>query len=60
MNLKYFKFKMPSNLLSQVMWGRGVVVITTTQLRSTNPELRFCTGSNSTRGESEIHNDEDL
>ena len=51
---------MPSNLLSQVMWGRGVVVITTTQLRSTNPELRFCTGSNSTRGESEIHNDEDL
>ena len=51
---------MPSNLLSQVMWGRGVVVITTTQLRSTNPELRFCTGSNSTCGESEIHNDEDL
>ena len=38
----------------------GVVVITTAQLHSTKPELRFCTGSNSARGVSEICNGEDL
>ena len=27
---------------SFVMWCRGVVVITTAQLHSTKPELRFC------------------
>ena len=31
-----------------------VVVITTTQLHSTKPELRFCAGSNPARGMSEI------
>ena len=30
--------------------SRGVVVITTAQLYSTKPELRFCTGSNPVRG----------
>ena len=39
---------------------RGVVVITTRQLQSTKPELRFCTGSNPTRGASEIGDGEDL
>ena len=39
---------------------RGVVVITTRQLQSTKPELRFCTGSNPTRGVSEIGDGEDL
>ena len=39
---------------------RLVMVITTAQLHSTKPELRFCTGSNSARSMSEIHNDEDL
>ena len=29
---------------------RGIVVITTAQLHSTNSELRFCAGSNSARG----------
>ena len=29
---------------------RGVVVITTAQLHSTKPELRFCAGSNPARG----------
>ena len=29
---------------------RGVVVITTTQLHSTKPELSFCAGSNPARG----------
>ena len=33
-----------------VMWRRGVVVITTAQLHSTKPELRFCAGSNPARG----------
>ena len=41
-------------------WRRGVVVITTTQLYSTKPELRFCTGSNPAHGVSEIHDGEDL
>ena len=32
------------------MWRRGIVVITTAQLHSTEPELRFCAGSNAARG----------
>ena len=39
---------------------RGVVVITTAQLHSTQPELKFCAGSNPARGVSEIHDGEDL
>ena len=42
-----------------VMWRRGVVVITTAQLHSTKPELRFCTGSNPACGVSEIRDGED-
>ena len=42
------------------MWRRGVVVITTAQLHSTKPELRFCAGSNPARGVSEIRDGEDL
>ena len=42
------------------MWHRGVVVITTAQLHSTKPELRFCAGSNPARGVSEIYDGEDL
>ena len=38
----------------------GVVVITTAQLHSTKPELRFCAGSNPARGVSEICDGEDL
>ena len=38
----------------------GVVVITTTQLHSTKPELRFCAGSNPARGVSEIRDGENL
>ena len=41
-------------------WRRGVVVITTAQLHSTKPELRFCAGSNPARGVSEICDGEDL
>ena len=36
------------------------MVISTAQLHSTNPELRFCAGSNSARNVSEIRNWEDL
>ena len=42
------------------MWCHGVVGITTAQLHSTKPELRFCTGSNPACDVSEIHNGEDL
>ena len=38
----------------------GVVVITTTQLHSTEPELKFCTGLNSACSVPEIQNGEDL
>ena len=38
----------------------GVVVITTAQLHSTKPELRFCAGSNPAHGVSEIRDGEDL
>ena len=42
------------------LWRRGVVVITTAQLHSTKPELRFCAGSNPDRGVLEIRDGEDL
>ena len=45
---------------TRVTGAVGVVVITTAQLHSTNPELRFCAGSNSARGVSEIRDGEDL
>ena len=37
-----------------------VAIITTAQLHSTKLELRFCVGSNSARGVSEIRDGEDL
>ena len=37
-------------LFFMLMWRRGVVVITTEQLRSTKPELRFRAGSNPAHG----------
>ena len=42
------------------MWRCGVMVVTTTQLHSTKPELRFCAGSNPARGVLEIRDAEDL
>ena len=42
-------------------WRRGVVVvITTAQLHSTKPELRFCVGSNPAHSMLEIREGEDL
>ena len=41
-------------------WRRGVVIIAAAQLHSTAPGLRFCAGSNPTRGMSEIRDGEDL
>ena len=43
-----------------IVWRRGVVVVTTAQLHSTKSELKFCGGSNPARGVSEIRNGEDL
>ena len=42
------------------MWHRGVVFITTAQLNSSKPDLRFCEGSNPARGVSEIRDGDDL
>ena len=47
-------------MLFWIKWRRGVVVITTAQLHSTKPELRFCAGSNPARGVLEICDGEDL
>ena len=43
-----------------VMWHCGVVVITTAQLHSTKPKLRFCAGSKPAHAMSEIRDGEDL
>ena len=47
-------------IVKQMVWRRGVVVITTAQLHSTKPELRFRAASNPARGMSEIRDGEDL
>ena len=41
-------------------WHRGIVVITTAQLHSNKPELKFCAGSKPARGVPEIRDGEDL
>ena len=41
-------------------WHRGVVIITTAQLHSTNPKLMVCAGSNPARDVSEIRDGENL
>ena len=46
--------------VKQHLWHCGVVVITTTQLHLTKPELTFCTGSNPARSVSQIRDGEDL
>ena len=43
-----------------LQWCCDVVIITTVQLHSTKPELRFCTGSNPACGMLEICDGEDL
>ena len=53
-------WKLPEYGIPYSLWCRGVVIITTAQLYSTKPELRFCTGSFLGRGMSDIHNGEDL
>ena len=42
------------------LWGRGALVITTTQLHLTKPELRFCAGSDPAGGVQKIPDVEDL
>ena len=49
-----------TNPVFQSLGCRGVVVITTAQLHSTKPELRFCAGSDPARSVSEICDGEDL
>ena len=42
------------------LWRHGVVAITTEQLHLSNPEHRFCAGSNPAVGVSESRGGEDL
>ena len=51
---------MESRYCINVQWRHAIVVITTVQLHSTKPELRFCANSNPARGVSEIRDGEDL
>ena len=53
------KYYIDNSILDQ-LWRRSIVVITTAQLHSTKPELRFCAGSNPARCVSEICDGEDL
>ena len=61
---KYFKSVSkvpPKQIIDEVLlWCHGVMVINTAQLHSIKPELRFCAGSNSALGVSEIRDGEDL
>ena len=43
-----------------ILFKIGVMVITTAQLHSSKPKLRFCAGSNPDRNMSKICDDEDL
>ena len=47
-------------LFFMLMWRHGVVVVTTEQLRSTKPELRFCAGANTAHGVSGLREGEYL
>ena len=49
-----------TGIKNTIEWRCGVVVITTAQLHSTKPELKFCPGSNPAHGMSEIRDGEDL
>ena len=44
--------------IPELFWRHDAVVITTAQLHSTKPELRFCPGSNPARSVLEIRDDE--
>ena len=46
--------------VSVAWWCCGVVVITTAQPHSAQPELKFCAGSNPVHSVSEISDGEDL
>ena len=48
-----------NQIWNRMPWPRGVVVITTAQFHSAKPELRFCAGSNPSRGVSEFRDGED-
>ena len=52
--------KMLLTQVSVVLLCHGIVVITTAQLHSTKPELRFCTGSSPACSMSGIQDSEDL
>ena len=55
LNIKFIQYFEDGTL-----WRRGAAVITTAQLHSTKPKLRFYAGSNPAHGVLEIRNGEDL
>ena len=58
--LEIVGWKQSANRSKKPSWHRDVVAITTGQLHSTKPELRFCAGLNPACGVSEIHDRGDL
>ena len=58
--LRLIRLKSKSFVQNVANRRRGVVVVTSAQLHSAKPELRFCAGSNPARGVSEIYDGEDL
>ena len=46
--------------LSKKTWCHGAVVISTAQLHSSKPEVKFCAGSNPASSKSKIRDGEDL
>ena len=60
--MEKFRYKNSPDLITEKnqFWCCGVVVITTAQLHSTKPGLRFWAGSNPARGVLEICNGADL
>ena len=65
-NFNYLQIFVKAKVTEVKVWwfqcgeGYSAVVITTAQLHSTKPKLRFCAGSNPARGVLEIHDGEDL
>ena len=58
--MKIFSQKLVPEKINSLKVDNGEVVITTAQLHSAKPELRFCAGSSPAREVSEIRDGEDL
>ena len=59
LNFNSSKYKVFSFFFKQ-LWHRGLEIITTAQVHSTKPEIRFCAGLHPARSVPEIRDCEDL